>query len=332
VSKLQLTLACLPYDRVAPLLTGEVGVEGVDLTPITIRWPVEVFSRMLRGEFDIAEMSITHCFVLRQLKRARFVTLPIFPSRAFRHGFTTINAHAGIREPKDLEGKRIGVQGHQNTAAIWIRGILQEDYGVSFDNVRWFEGGVNQPGVAGGSATVLRPSAPLNVQHIGERRTLSDMLAAGEIDALINPELPDSLFTSKDVVRLFPDFHRRERDYYKRTGIFPIMHGLVMREELYQRHPWLATSIFKAFQRAKTLAQEQARFTGAMAYMLPWMSEQIDEIDEVFGRADWWPYGLEPNRKTLEAYSRFLVRQTFMPEAARLEETFVSVQEAAAHG
>src|SRR5262245_25178820 len=118
-----------------------------------------VFSRMLRGEFDIAEMSITHSFVLR--KRAQFVTLPIFPSRAFRHGFITLNRNAGIREPKDLEGKRIGVQGHQNTAAIWIRGILQEEHAVSFDQVRWFEGGVNQPGVGGGSTTVLRPSAPL---------------------------------------------------------------------------------------------------------------------------------------------------------------------------
>jgi 4,5-dihydroxyphthalate decarboxylase len=328
--KLPVSLACLPYDRVTPLMTGEVGIEGADVTPVTIRWPVEVFSRMLRNEFDIGEMSITHCFVLSKLSKAKFVTLPIFPSRAFRHGFICVNTRAGIREPKDLEGKRIGVQGHQNTAAIWIRGILQQEHGVSFDKVRWFEGGVNQPGVAGGHATVLRPAAPLDIQHIGEQRMLSDMLASGEIDALINPELPDSLYTSKEVVRLFPDYHQRERDYFKRTGIFPIMHTIVMREELYRQHPWLATSVYKAFQRAKALAYEQARFTGAMLYMMPWMSEQLEEVDEVFGKKDWWPYGLEANRTTLEAYARHLAEQTFTPNVARIEDIFVPVQEAAA--
>lgn len=327
MKKLQLTMAGLPTDRIYPLASGEVQIEGAELKYLPIRHPVEIFSRMLRSnEFDVAEMSVTHCFVLKAENRARFVTLPVFPSRMFRHGFIFVNTRSGIGAPKDLENRRIGVQGHQSTAAIWIRGILQHEYGVSFKRVRWFEGGVNRRGVPGGEVTALRPAEPLAVEFIGESRTLNDMLAAGEIDALIGPEAPNALRTSKDVARLWPDYHRLETEYHRRTGIFPIMHALVMREELYREHPWLAARVYKAFVAAKDLAQLQSRFTGAMSYMLPWMFEQLEEIDAVFG-ADFWPYGLEPNRRTLEAYAQMLLEQKFLSAPVRLEDIFLPVQE-----
>ena len=321
----RLTLACLPYDHVQPLVSGEVRIEGVELMPVILRRPLDVFSRMLaNSEFDIAEMSLTHCFTLKMNGRAKFVTLPVFPSRMFRHGFIFVNAGSGIAAPKDLEGKRIGVQGYQTTAAVWIRGILQRDYGVSFERVRWFEGGVNQKGVAGGTTTRLRPDDPLAVESIGENTTLSDALAAGEIDALIGPEIPGSLYASGQVHRLFPDYHRVEREYYAKTGIFPIMHALVIKDGVHRAHPWLAANAFRAFEAAKKLVQHQARFTGALSYMLPWQHEQIEEIDQVFG-ADPWPYGVTANRPTLDAFAQILAEQRFMAKPAPLDEIFVPV-------
>ena len=209
------------------LYNGTVVAEGVDLVPKIIQRPLDIFSRMLKSdEFDVAEMSLTHCFVLRAKSTARFVTLPIFPSRMFRHGFIFVNRKSGIRTPAELAGRRIGVQGYQMTAAVWIRGHLRSDYEVNLDGVEWFEGGVNMPGVAGGDATSFRPLQPLKIRSIGMDDTLSAMLARGDIDALFGADVPDSL-GSGDVVRLFPDFHAVERAYYQRTAIFPIMHALV---------------------------------------------------------------------------------------------------------
>lgn len=327
LNKLNLTFACGPYDRMQPLYEGAVGIEGVEIVPRVIQFPVEIFSRMLKNdEFDIAEMSLTHCYTLSALGKARFVTLPVFPSRMFRHGFIFVNRRAGIRTPKDLEGRRIGVQGYQMTAAVWIRGILAREYGVSFEHVRWLEGGVNQPGVAGGEAMVLRPDAPLAVEHIGEKRTLSDMLAAREIDALIGAFAPLSLRTSPDVVRLFPDFHQREREYYRRTGVHPIMHALVMRAALHAQHPRLAQKVYEACVAAKDVALRQARFSGAPRYMLPWLYEHLDEMDEVFGD-DPWPYGLARNLPTLQAFAQLLAEQRLLPRPPRLEDVFVPVGE-----
>jgi 4,5-dihydroxyphthalate decarboxylase len=295
------------------------------MTPILLRRPLDVFSRMLaKSEFDIAEMSLTHCYTLKVQGTAKFVTLPVFPSRMFRHGFIFVNARSGIAAPKDLEGRKIGVQGYQTTAAVWIRGILQREYGVSFERVRWFEGGVNQKGVAGGATTRLRPGEALAVEAIGDDKTLSEALAAGEIDALIGPEIPGSLYSSEQVRRLFPEYHRVEREYYAKTKIFPIMHALVIKDEVHRANPWLAANVFRAFEASKKLVQRQARFTGALSYMLPWQHEQIEEIDQVFG-ADPWPYGVAANRPTLDAFAEILATQRFLPKAPPPDEIFVPV-------
>ena len=327
MTNLNLTLACLPYDRFQPLLSGEIPVEGATITPVPLRWPIEVFGRMLaNNEFDIAEMSIVHSFVYTAKQTARFSVLPVFPSRTFRHGFVFINKNAGIRSPKDLEGRRIGIQGHQAAASIWIRGILRSEYGVTFDKVSWFEGGVNQKGLKGGHITLLKPRHPPQTQPLRDDQMLSEMLATGEIDALISPEIPASLRTSENVARLFPDYPAEEKSYYARTGIFPIMHALVIRKQLYEEHPWLAAAIYKACDAAKALTLKQARYSGAPAYMLPWMFKELEEMDVVFG-PDPWPYGLEPNRKALETVQRYLVEESFLDEPMPIDDVFVPVTE-----
>lgn len=321
MANLKVSFACGPYDRMQAIYDGRVPIEGVDLVPVPIDHPMEVFSRMLDAdEFDVAEMSFTHCFVLQARNAARFVGLPVFPSRMFRHGFIFVNRKAGIATPADLDGKRVGVQGYQMTAAVWIRGILRE-YGARPETMRWFEGGVNEKGVFGGASTAMRPAREIDIQDIGTERTLSDLLAAGEIDALIGALKPDSFGKDPDVVRLFPEPHRVEREYFERTGIHPIMHGLVLRKETHERHPWLAQRVYDACETAKSLALRQMRFSGALRYMLPWLMESIEEIDAVFA-GDAWPYGVAANRVAIDAFNRHLVDDGFYAEPLPLDRVF----------
>jgi 4,5-dihydroxyphthalate decarboxylase len=326
MSKLQVTLACGPYDRMEALYNGAIQIEGVDLVPRIIQRPLDIFSRMLKHEeFDVAEMSLTHCYVLKASGQARFVTLPIFPSRMFRHSFIFVNRRSGIRTPADLAGRRIGVQGYQMTAAVWIRGHLRNDYGVDLERVEWFEDGVNTAGVAGGEQTRFRPAQPIQICSIADGRTLSDMLAAGEIDALIGADAPDSL-RGNEVERLFPDFHAVERAYYQRTQIFPIMHALVIREAFYRQNPWLASAIYRACVAAKSMAQTQAKYTSALRFMLPWLFAHLEELKEVFG-PDPWPYGLANNRATLTTFAQFLADDALLPRPLPPEEIFIPVDE-----
>jgi 4,5-dihydroxyphthalate decarboxylase len=313
----------------AALLDGGVSISGVNLTVLPVQSPMEVFSRMLRNdEFDIAEMSFTHCYILRQKGVARFVTLPVFPSRMFRHSSIFVNRNA-VNAPKDLEGKRIGVQGYQMTAAVWIRGLLRNEYGVSLDSVQWIEGGVNEKGVAGGEATSFRPAGNLTITHAGNEKMLSDMLAEGEIDALIGAITPNSLSTSANVVRLFPNYHDVERDYFLKTGIFPIMHALVLKEEVYRTNRWLANNIYKACEQAKSIALAKARFSGSLQFMLPWLAEHLEEVDRVFG-GDPWSYGVERNRKALDVFGQYLLEDGFLQAAMKPEDVFVRIEGLAA--
>lgn len=322
---LPVTLACGPYDRMQALYNGTVRIEGVELRAEIIQEPMQIFGRMLATEaFDIAEMSLTHCFLLRASNRAKFVALPVFPSRMFRHGYIFVNAKSGIAAPRDLEGKRIGVQGYQMTAAVWIRGMLRRDYGVRFDGAHWYEGGVNQPTVFGGETTRLRPNQALDIHAIGPGATLSDMLATGEIDALIGAVTPSAFGRSPDVRRLFADHHAVERDYFKTTGIFPVMHALVIREAVHSAHPWLAQHVYVACVAAKDLALRQARFSASLCFMLPWLDEHVAEIRAVFGD-DSWPYGLAANRATLDAFNAFLVDDGFLPAPLALDDVFVDI-------
>jgi len=252
-----------------------------------------------------------------------FIALPIFPLRMFRHGFIFVNTGSGIKTPNDLEGKRIGVQEYRQTAGIWIRGILGSEYGVSFENVRWFEGGVNNSR-SHDPAMDLRPQTNISIQTISASQTLSKMLETGEIDALLGARAPNALGVSPHVARLFPNYREVEREFYKKTGIFPIMHTLVMKENLYREKPWVAESLYKACEEAKAWCLKQMQFSGAIRYTLPWLLADIDEMTELFGH-DPWPYGIEPNRRTLETLVQYLVYQHFLSKPVNLDEMFARI-------
>jgi 4,5-dihydroxyphthalate decarboxylase len=316
---LPLTLACGFYDRTDALRTGAVKPEGIDLTYVAIQSPPELFARMLaNAAFDVSEMSCAHSLIRRARGDFPFVAIPIFPSRMFRHGYIFVNTKAGIRGPKDLEGKRIGVPEYSQTAAVWIRGLLQHEYGVDLETVRWVSGGVNAAGRP--DILVNRPDG-VAIERVKDR-PLNDLLVEGEIDALIGARRPDALGKDRAVARLFPNYRQLEREYYRKTGIFPVMHTVVIREEIYRRHRWVAESLFKAFVEAKARALAGMTFSSSLRYTLPWLHAELDEMAEVFG-PDPWPYGMEANRTVLTALVQYLVEQRLMPRPLPLEELYV---------
>ncbi|MBI3975369.1 MAG: ABC transporter substrate-binding protein [Armatimonadetes bacterium] len=322
MATLRLTLACGPYDRTEALRDGVVRPEGIDLIYVPIQSPPEIFARMVSNQsFDAAEMSCAHYLIHRGKGEFPFVALPVFPSRMFRHGYIFVNASAGIRTPQDLEGKRVGVPEYSQTAAVWIRGLLADEYGVRPETVHWYAGGVNAPGRP--DALVNLPEAPVSITRVADR-TLNDMLAAGDLDALIGARKPAAFGRDPRVQRLLPNYKELEQAYYRTTGIFPIMHTVVLREPLYKEQPWIAESLYKAFVQAKEWCLAQMRFSSALRYTLPWLHADLEEMAEVFG-GDPWPYGLEPNRTTLETLVRYLVEQRLLREPLALEEVFAPI-------
>jgi 4,5-dihydroxyphthalate decarboxylase len=319
-----MTFACGLYDRMTALQTGEVQVDGVDLNFIPVHHPRDLFDRMVGGlEFDASEMSASEYITRHVAKKSEFVALPVFPSRTFRHGFITVDSRV-IKSAKDLAGKKIGVQLYTMTAAIWIRGLLQHDQNVDLSSVQWIEGAIDSP-KPHGKPTVLPPLKPVAIKANDSGKSLSDLLEAGEIQAVIGADLPPCFGKAPHVKRLFPDFKAEEQAYFKRTGIFPIMHLVVLRRAFYERYPFVATSLFNAFNESKALAYKRMRYLGALRYMLPWLQSEIEEIDAVFG-ADPWPYGVEPNRKALEALVQFLADQSMIERTVPIEELFASVR------
>jgi 4,5-dihydroxyphthalate decarboxylase len=324
LSRLPLTLACGPYDRTEALQNGVVQPEGIDLRYLPIQSPPELFARMVhKTSFDIAEMSLSLYFQLRSRGDFPFVALPVFPSRMFRHSYVFVNRDAGIDAPADLAGKRIGVQEYHQTAGVWIRGLLSGSYGVDFSGVSWFEGGVNAPRQPDPKID-LRPAGELDITFIGSDNHLDEWLTSGRIDAYFGARAPRSFGTSDAIRRLFPDARAEERAWFQQTGVFPIMHTLVVREELLDQHPWVAESLFKAFEAAKRWCLEQMRFSGTSRYTLPWLHAALDEVDELFG-GDPYPYGVEPNRTSLEMLAGFLAQQRFLPEAPSVDAMFTPI-------
>jgi 4,5-dihydroxyphthalate decarboxylase len=320
----RLTFACGLYDRMQPLYTGEVKPEGIDLEFLAIENPREVFDRMARGqEFDVAEMSSSEFISRLSAKQCPFVAIPVFPSRVFRHSFIFVNARSGIRSPKDLEGKRVGVPLYTMTAAVWIRGHLQHDYGVDLDSIRWVQGATNKGG-AHGAPTVLPMLRQPRLEANASGKSLSQLLEEGAIDAITGAELPESLGRNPEVRRLFPDFRRVEREYYERSRIFPIMHLMAIKRSTYEKNPWIAPSLYRAFNESKNLALAHMRYLGTLRYMLPWLPADLEEIDQVFG-GDSWPYGIEPNRPTLQALVEYLAEQSIIAAPLRIEDLFVPV-------
>jgi 4,5-dihydroxyphthalate decarboxylase len=323
MTALPMTFACGLYDRMTALYTGEVRPAGIDLNFIAVNDPRTLFDRMAaRQEFDASEMSTSEYVSRFAAGKCPFVAIPAFPSRMFRHGFITVDSRV-VKTPKDLEGKRIGIQLYTMTAAVWIRGLLQHDHGVDLSTVQWVEGAIEEPRPHG-NPTVLPPLKPISIVANTSGKSLSELLEAGDIQAVVGADVPSAIRRVPHVKRLFPDFRAEEKAYYRRTKIFPIMHLVVLRREFHERHPFAATSLFNALEESRSLAQRRMRYIGALRYMLPWLPAELDEIDEVFG-GDPWPYGIEPNRPTLEALVRFLADQSMIAAPVKLEDLFVPV-------
>jgi len=318
--KLHISLACWDYDRTRALQEGSVEVEGVDLNFLPLRVE-ETFWRMLRyQEFDACELSLGSYLIARDKGYPPLVAIPVFPSRAFRHSSVFINTDAGIREPKDLIGKRVGVPEYQMTMAIWVRGILQHEYGVPPDKIRWFTGGQEEPGRISKVNHDLPQS--IDISSIGPDQTLSSMLESGELDALMSAHLPVPFVRrSPKVSRLIANFRAVEKDYYRRTQIFPIMHCVALREDVYQSYPWLAQSLYKAFCEAKEICQASMYEFSALRYMLAWSIAEIEEEMEIFG-GDLWPYGLKANRRCLETLVQYAHEQGLIEKEVDVSDLF----------
>ncbi len=321
MAKLKLSLACWNYDRTRALADGRVKPEGIELTYLDM--PVEeTFFRMLRHqEFDVAEMSLSSYTVSLFREKKSFVAIPVFPSRFFRHSCIYVNAAAGIREPKDLVGKRVGNPEYQMTAPVWIRGILQDEYGVPVDGVTYRTGGEEEPGRPEKLKLDLPPN--IKVQPIGERDTLSAMIRDGGIDALYTARMPSTYQAGKPgpVRRLFEDYMEVEQAYYRKTRIFPIMHTVAIRRSLYEQHPWVAMSLYKAFAQAQREAYDDLYVTAALKTMLPWLTKHVEDTRRLMGD-DYWSYGFTPNRECLDTFLRYHHEQGLSKKRLAPEELF----------
>ena len=324
MSKVKLTFACGLYDRVLPLYTGDVPVEGVDLKFVNIDSPREIFDRMSgTQEFDACEYSSSEFISRFAGKQCPFVAIPVFPSRSFRHSFIAINRKL-VKTAKDLEGGRIGLPMYTMTASVFIKGLLAHECGADLSKVTWVEGQINGA-EKHGNPTTMPLVKPVAIERNNSGKSLSDLLEAGDLHAIIGTAMPRALGRNPDIVRLFPNHHEAEKDYYRRTHIFPIMHLVAIRRDVHERHPFVAASLYRALCAAKDIAMTKMRIQASLRYMLPWLADHLQEIDEVFG-GDPWPYGIEPNRPTLNALMQYLHEQSLIAAPVSLDELFVPVQ------
>ncbi|MGE3245679.1 MAG: ABC transporter substrate-binding protein [Beijerinckiaceae bacterium] len=318
MSKLNLTLGCWDYDRVIALQNGTVQPDGIDLNFLNMEVE-ETFFRMVRHrEFDVAEMSLSSYTVSLFRDPAPFIAIPVFPSRFFRHSCIFVSAKSGIKEPKDLIGKKIGVPEYQMTAPVWIRGILAEHYGVPVDSVTYYTGGEEEPGRPEKQGISLPPN--IKVEAIPDDKTLSQMLKDGEIDALHSARSPSTL-DGVHVKRLFPNYREVELEYYRKTKIFPTMHTIAIRRDVYEKNRWIAQSLFKAFCEAQQKTYHDLNQTAALKAMVPWLTHDIEEARREMGD-DYWAYGLQPNYQVLEAFLRYHYEGGLSKRLLKPEELF----------
>ena len=320
MNNISLSFACGTYDRLVPLALGQARCPGLSLNFIDIPHPREVFDRMVGNhEFDASELSSSEYITRHAAGDRSFIAIPVFPSRTFRHCCIYINTKT-ISQPSDLSGKRIGVPLYTMTAAVWIRGILQHEYNVDLSSIEWIEGDIEKPG-AYGKPSSLPPLVKLKVTKNTTSKSLNQILEDGEIDAIISPDKPSSMKTATHIRRLFPNFKQVEMDYFKKTGIFPIMHLVVLRRDYYKQHRFAAASLYSGLCESKALARKGLLYTGTLRYMLPWLLADLEEMEEVFD-GDCWPYGVEKNRKTLETLIQYLFEQAMIGETVPVDELF----------
>lgn len=301
--ELPITIATGDYDRVRPIVDGRVAVEGCEVAYFPV--PIEETSYRIftNAEFDVAEVSLSSFVLARSRGEIPYIGIPVFTSRMFRHSAIYVRADSGIERPADLKGREVGVPVYAMTAALWVRGMLAEEYGVMPSDIVWRTGGLEQPGRYGAFKPDLPPE--IAVKPLPPGRSLSAMLAAGEIPALVTARAP-SCFAGGDgaIRRLFPDYRQAEEAYYRKTGLYPIMHLVVMRESLAEAHPWLPASLYKAFLKAKNMAVAALGDATAPHVSLPWIAAEIEAARALLG-PDIWPYGFADNLRELRAVVRY---------------------------
>ena len=314
MSKLRLTFACGPYDRTQALRDGSLQPEGIDLNYLALQ-PAEIFWRMLQyREFDASEMSLSNYTSLVSEGNAPFIAIPAFPSRVFRHGYFFINADKGIHHPGDLKGKRGGVPEYSMTAAVYMRGLLEHEYGVKPSDVEWVQGRADRLG------RKLPPDIRLTQAPAGTE--LGDMLERGEIDFLMTANNPLSFRRGNSKVRrLFPDYAAVEKDYYRRTRIYPIMHTVVIRRDIYERDPWVALALYKALCTAKDRCYHVLAELGSSKVSSAWLQPLLEEEQAIIG-PDWFPYGIAQNRPSIEALLQYAHEHGLTSRRVKLDELF----------
>jgi len=319
MAKLNLSLAVRDYDRTRPLTDGLVQIDGVDPVFMALD-PEEIFFRAFRhAEFDICELSLSSFTVKTAQGDCPYVGVPAFVSRAFRHTSIYVRTDR-IKKPADLKGRKVGVPEYQLTANVWARALLEDDYGVKPSDIHWIRGGLEETGRPEKIAITLPEDVKL--ENAPEGRTLSAMLEAGEIDGFIGPRVPSCFARgAPNVGWLFADPVAVAKDYYKRSGIFPIMHIVGVRRTIADQHPWLPAAVFKAFERAKTIALEKLSDTSSTKVTLPFVEERLMEARQLMGR-DFWSYGVSANRKTLDTFLRHHHAQGLSPRVVKVEELF----------
>ena len=319
MSKLQLSVAMGDYDRTRALFDGRVQIDGVDPIYMLLN-PEEMFFRAMRGmDFDIAELSFSSYLVKHSKGDCPYIAIPVFLSRAFRHTSIYVRKDR-IKKPGDLKGKRIGLPEYQLTANVWARAILQDDFGVRPEDVTWVRGGIDTPGRP--EKIKLQLPANVTVEAAPEGKTISELLDQGEIDGFIGPRPPSrSVLSNPNIGWLFDDPTAVAKDYYRRTGVFPIMHVVGIRKELAAQHPWLPGAVFKAFTQSKAAALALLSDTSATKVTLPFVEEQLKAARETMGD-DYWSYGVAPALKTLETFVRHHHSQGLSARLMSVDELF----------
>jgi 4,5-dihydroxyphthalate decarboxylase len=322
---LKLSFATGPYDRMEALWTGEVKPKGIALEFTRVEQPHALFDMVLdEGKFDAAEFGISTTIAHAVTGDRSFVHLPIFPSKMFRHSYIFINRRGPIKEPKDLAGRRIGCPNYPQVAAIWCRGHLMHEYGADLSDVTWVQGSIDHAGTHGSGLRPVTVHKPVKLEKARPDKSLQQLLIDGEIDAIVGASRPSMYGKHPDLARIFPDPRKEEREFYARTGIHPIMHDVVIRRSVYDKNPWIAQSLYDACEEAKARADKKLRYGGAQRVMLPWLADDMEEIDRLWGSKP-WAYGVEPNRKTLETLIQYMEEQGVIPSRPRVDDLFVSV-------
>ena len=317
---IQITIACGDYDRVAAIKDGRVKVEGCNVTFLPME-PEEVFFRAFRyAEFDVCELSFSSYMRVTSLGESPFIGIPAFVSRVFRHSGIYIRTDRGIETPEDLKGKLVGVPEYQMTAPVWMRGMLEDEYGVHPKDIHWRSGGQEEAGRD--ERTPLELTNGVDLQPIPDDRTLVQMFEAGELDALMTARAPSSFDNGMPkIARLFPNYREVEKAYYQKTNLFPIMHLVGIRNDLAERYPWLAGSLYKAFLEAKSIALEEVGQIAALNVTLPWAEAEALESRALMGN-DYWRYGISECAHEIDTAARYSFDQGLSVRRLTAEDLF----------